>query len=91
MLQLDKFSSVGKEKRYRERRNAHPEVCQMNVKQAPGSPSQVTQLILVVVQWGKAELHHNRRAFLRLWPWGIAVGTVEMAALYSDRLSLGVH
>ena len=32
-------------------------------------------------------LLHNRKAFLRLWRWVMAVGCVQMCALYLDRLT----
>ena len=33
------------------------------------------------------DLLHHRRAFVRLWRWVIAVGTVQMCALYLDRVT----
>jgi hypothetical protein len=40
-------------------------------------------------RWGGVESQQNRSAFFRLWGWAIAVGAVQMAALYLDRLSWG--
>jgi hypothetical protein len=51
----------------------------------------VAVMLVPPQRWGQVESQRNRRAFLRLWCWTIAVGTVQMAALYLDRLSLGVH
>ena len=41
--------------------------------------------------WDHVEVLHNRRAFLRLWRWAVAVGAVQMGALYLDRLTTAVH
>lgn len=37
------------------------------------------------------EAQRNRSALLRLWRWTIALGSVQMAALYLDRIGLGVR
>jgi hypothetical protein len=37
--------------------------------------------------WGPGEFLRNRRAFLRLWRWAVAVGGVQLSALYLDRLA----
>lgn len=41
--------------------------------------------------WGQSESQNNRSAFVRLWRWTVAIGTVQMAVLYLDRISLGVR
>ena len=33
------------------------------------------------------DLLHNRKAFVRLWRWVMAVGCVQMCALYLDRVT----
>ncbi len=37
------------------------------------------------------EAQRNRSALLRLWHWTIALGSVQLAALYVDRISFGVR
>lgn len=37
------------------------------------------------------EAQRNRNALLHLWHWTIALGSVQMAALYLDRISFGVR
>jgi hypothetical protein len=41
--------------------------------------------------WDLDDLLHNRRTFVRLWRWVIAVAAVQMCALYLDRLVMGVQ
>src|SRR5208283_6226780 len=41
--------------------------------------------------WGLVDLLHNRRAFVRLWRWMVAVAAVQMCALYFDHLTSGVQ
>jgi hypothetical protein len=41
--------------------------------------------------WDCFEILHNRRAFVRPWRWAVAVGAVQMGALYLDRLTTAVH
>jgi hypothetical protein len=41
--------------------------------------------------WDLGERQRNQHAFLRLWRWTVALGSVQMAALYLDRLGLGVR
>ncbi len=41
--------------------------------------------------WGHVDILHNRRAFLRLWRWAVAVGAVQVCALYLDRLTSAVQ
>ena len=36
--------------------------------------------------WDVDHLLHNRKSFVRLWRWVMAVGTVQMCALYLDRV-----
>jgi hypothetical protein len=40
--------------------------------------------------WGRAEAQSNRRAFLRLWRWTVALGALQIGALYMDRFTMGV-
>ena len=40
-------------------------------------------------RWGQSESERNRHAFLHLWRWTVALGSVQMLALYLDRLSPG--
>ncbi len=41
--------------------------------------------------WDSVEILHNRRAFVRLWRWAVAVGAVQMGALYLDRVATAVR
>ena len=41
--------------------------------------------------WGHVEVLDNRQAFLRLWPWAVAVGAAQMGALYLDRVIVAVR
>jgi hypothetical protein len=36
--------------------------------------------------WNVDDLLHNRRAFVRLWRWVMAIAAVQMCALYLDRV-----
>jgi hypothetical protein len=42
----------------------------------------VTVMFLLPKRWGHNELLHNRRAFLRLWRWAMALLVVQGVALY---------
>ena len=41
--------------------------------------------------WDGADLLDNRKTFVRLWRWVVAVAAVQMCALYLDRLVTGVQ
>jgi hypothetical protein len=51
----------------------------------------VSAMLIPPQRWGLAEAESNRRAFLRLWCWTAALGTLQVAALYMDRITIGVH
>ena len=48
-------------------------------------------MLLPPRSWAKAEVQSNRRAFLRLWGWTVALGTLQVGALYLDRFTMGVR
>jgi hypothetical protein len=41
--------------------------------------------------WTLSEVQRNRDAFVRLWGWTVALGSVQVVALYLDRISIGVR
>jgi hypothetical protein len=41
--------------------------------------------------WGRAEARSNRRAFLHLWCWTVALAALHVSALYLDRFTMGVQ
>jgi hypothetical protein len=41
--------------------------------------------------WDGVEILHNRRAFVQLWRWAVAVGAVQIGALCLDRVASAVH
>jgi hypothetical protein len=41
--------------------------------------------------WNLSEVQQNRDAFLRLWRWTVAFGSLHVVALYLDRIGLGVR
>ena len=41
--------------------------------------------------WGGAEAQSNRRSFVRLWCWTVALGTLQFGTLYLERFTIGVH
>jgi len=51
----------------------------------------VAAMLVPPQSWGRAEAQSNRRAFLCLWRWTAALGALQVAALYMDRLTMGVH
>lgn len=51
----------------------------------------VSAMLVPPQSWGRAEAQSNRRAFLRLWCWTIALGALQVRALYMDRFTMGVH
>jgi hypothetical protein len=44
-----------------------------------------------LLSWGRAEAQSKRRAFLRLWCWTMALGTLQVASLGIDRYTMGVN
>jgi hypothetical protein len=50
----------------------------------------VSAMLVPPRSWGRAEAQSNRRAFLRLWCWTLALGALQVGALYMDRLTMGV-
>ena len=56
-----------------------------------GAVAVLVYRIAVMLTSGKTSdvdvLLHNRKAFVRLWRWVMAVGTVQMCALYLDRVT----
>ena len=51
----------------------------------------ITAMVVRPKTWDHVEVLRNRRAFLRLWRWAMAVGAVQVGALYLDRLTTAVH
>ena len=51
----------------------------------------VAAMLVPPQSWGRAEAQSNRRAFLCLWRWTAALGALQVAALYMDRFTMGVH
>ena len=51
----------------------------------------VSAMLVPPQSWGRTEAQSNRRAFLRLWCWTIALGALQVGALYMDRFTMGVH
>jgi hypothetical protein len=50
----------------------------------------VSAMLVPPQSWGQAEAQSNRRAFLRLWCWTVALSAFEVGALYMDRFTMGV-
>ena len=51
----------------------------------------VSTLVVPPQSWGWAESRSNRRSFVRLWCWTVALGSLQLGTLYLDRFTLGVH
>ena len=51
----------------------------------------VAAMLLPPQNWDRAEAQSNRRAFLRLWRWTVALGALQVGTLYLDRFTMGVH
>jgi len=51
----------------------------------------VSAMLMPPHGWGRNEAQSNRRAFLRLWRWTVALGALQVGALYIDRFTTGVH
>lgn len=51
----------------------------------------VSTLLVPPQSWGWAESRSNRRSFVRLWCWTVALGSLQLGTLYLDRFTLGVH
>ena len=51
----------------------------------------VSTLLVPPQSWGSAESRSNRRSFVRLWCWTVALGSLQLGTLYLDRFTLGAH
>jgi hypothetical protein len=51
----------------------------------------VSTLLVPPQSWGLAESRSNRRSFVRLWCWTLALGSLQLGTLYLDRFTLGAH
>lgn len=51
----------------------------------------VSTLLVPPQSWGWAESRSNRRSFVLLWCWTVALGSLQLCTLYLDRFTLGVH
>jgi hypothetical protein len=51
----------------------------------------MSAMLLPPRNWGGVDAQSNRRAFLRLWRWTVALGALQVGALYFDRFTMGVH
>lgn len=51
----------------------------------------VSAMLIPPLSWGRAEAESNRRAFLRLWCWTVALGAFQVGAVYLDRITMVVH
>ena len=51
----------------------------------------ISRMLAPPRSWGLVDLLHNRRAFMRLWRWMVAVAAVQMCALYLDHFTSGVQ
>jgi hypothetical protein len=51
----------------------------------------VLAMLVPPQSWGRAEPQSNRRAFLRLWRWTVALAALQVGALYMDSFTMGVH
>ena len=51
----------------------------------------ISAMVVPPKTWGHVDVQHNRQAFLRLWRWAVAVGAVQVCALYLDRLTSAVQ
>lgn len=51
----------------------------------------VSAMVVLPPSWGRVEAQSNRRAFLCLWCWTVALGTLQVGALYMDHFTMGGH
>lgn len=51
----------------------------------------LSTLLVPPQSWGWAESRSNRRSFVRLWCWTVALGSLQLGTLYLDRFTLGAH
>ena len=51
----------------------------------------LSTLLVPPQSWRWAESRSNRRSFVRLWCWTIALGSLQLGTLYLDRFTLGAH
>ena len=50
----------------------------------------VSAMLIPPHNWGRDNAQANRRAFLRLWRWTVALGALQIGVLYLDCF-IGVH
>jgi hypothetical protein len=51
----------------------------------------VSAIVAPPQTWDQAEARSNRRAFVRLWYWTMALGALQVGAVCMDRFPHGVH
>jgi hypothetical protein len=51
----------------------------------------IVLMLLPRTTWDIDDRLHNRRAFVRLWRWVVAVAAVQMCAVYLDRVVTAVQ
>ena len=51
----------------------------------------VSAMLVPPQSWGRAEAQSNRRAFLRLRCWTVALCALQVGALYMDSFTMGVY
>jgi hypothetical protein len=51
----------------------------------------VSTLLVPPQSWSWPESRSNRRSFVRLWCWTVALGSLQLGTLYLDRFTLGAH
>jgi hypothetical protein len=51
----------------------------------------ISALVVPPQSWGRSESRSNRRSFVRLWCWTVALGSLQLGTLYLDRFTLGAH
>jgi hypothetical protein len=51
----------------------------------------ISALVVPPQSWDRSESRSNRRSFVRLWCWTVALGSLQLGTLYLDRFTLGAH
>jgi hypothetical protein len=51
----------------------------------------VSAILVPPQRWDQAEERSNRRAFVRLWYWTVALGALQAGTVCVDRFTNGVH
>jgi hypothetical protein len=51
----------------------------------------VSTLLVPPQSWGWVESRSNRRSFVRLWCWTVALGSLQLGAVFLDRFAIGAH